>query len=476
MSMKLKFFSASKLFLIFSASLLLVNCVEDSTLLDATTSIASTSVATSATSGAEDCTLCTYVVPANAYVVDGALLNLQPGSIIGLSSTANYKNLVFRNINGTAENPIIIRNCGGGAILNSTGLSFGIKTENSKYFKITGGSTPKVYGITITGPHIGMTMEKLSTNFEIDHVEISNTGFAGIMAKTDPTCDDATIRGNFIMKNVTIRDNFVHDTGGEGFYLGSSFYEGGYSTTCGTRYPHEIWYIKVYGNIIKNSGWDGLQLGCATKGAKVYGNTIENYGTKNAHNQNSGIQIGEGTGGLCYGNLVNGGTGSGMSVLGLADNVVYNNVINNAGAFGIFCDDRVTLGPGFKFINNTIVNPKLDGLRLYADKVEMNLIINNIIVNPGSYTTYVYPRTSADAFVYKLSKYVNVDMSNNLFSTSADSPQFINVLSDNYRIASTSPAVDAGRDISPYGILTDYYKKARLRGVTYDIGAAEYGN
>ena len=475
--MKLNFLNAYVKCILFSGGFLsLTNCTDDAKMLDPVTSSTSTSLATATTIVSEDCAMCTYVVPSNAYVVDGALLNLQPGSVIGLSSTATYKNLVFRNLNGTAENPIIIRNCGGQALLNSTGLSFGIKTENSKFFKITGGSTPKVYGVNIIGGHIGMTMEKLSTNFEIDHVEVSNVGFAGIMAKTDPTCDDATIRGNFVMKNVTLHDNYIHDTGGEGFYLGSSFYEGGYKTDCGTRYPHEIWYIKVYNNTVKNSGWDGLQLGCAIKGAKVYGNTIENYGTLNTYNQRSGIQIGEGTGGLCYGNLVDGGSGNGMTVLGLGDNVIYNNVINNAGIYGIFCDDRVTPGPGFKFINNTIISPKADGLRIYADNVPMNVIVNNIIVNPGTYASYVYPRTSADAFVYKLSKYVNVDMSNNFFNSSATSPQFVSVDTDNYRMASTSPVIDAGRDISTYSILTDYYKKARLRGVTYDIGAVEYGN
>jgi hypothetical protein len=428
--------------------------------------IASTSLATI------DCG-CDYIVPANTYSVDGSALGIQPGNTICLSAGMSYKNIVFKNIIGTAENPIIIKNCGGTAVLNATGLSFGLKTQNSKYFRITGGNTFNVYGIKVNGGHIGIALGELSTNFDVDHVEVQNVGFAGIMAKTDPTCDIATFRENFTMKNVTLSYNYVHDTGGEGFYIGNSFYLSGVNTDCGIRYPHEIHYLRVYNNIVKNSGWDGIQVGCATLGAKIYGNTIENYGTLNTYNQRNGMQLGEGTGGLCYGNLIKQGTGNGMNVLGLGTNVIYNNVITDAGEMGIFCDERYTPGEGFKFINNTIINPKLDGIRLYSDLVPMNAVVNNIIVNPGNFSKYVYPRTSQDAYVYTLSKTLRVQLSNNFFTTSISDVSFVDVANANFRLSTNSPLIDKGADISTYSISTDYYKKARLRGLGYDIGAAE---
>lgn len=416
---------------------------------------------------------CTYTVPAATPVVDGAVLKLQPGAVICLSASINYKNIQFKNIIGSVSAPILIKNCGGTATLSATGLSFGMKFVNSKYFRVTGGSISGSYGIKIDNGHIGMSLEYRSTNFEIDHVEAAYSGFAGIMAKTDPSCDDATIRANFTMYNISFHDNYVHHSGGEGFYIGNSFYEG-FTTPCGTRLPHEIRNVKIYNNVVKYSGWEGIQLGCATKGAYVYHNTIENYGTKNVQNQNNGVQLGVGTGGIFNNNFINEGSGNGLIVLGLGDNVIHDNVIVNSGSNGIFCDERYTPGPGFKFLNNTIIDPKGDGIRLYTDKVPLNVIINNIIVNPGSYTTYTYPRTSSDSYIYKLSGAVKLQSSNNYFTRDISELKFINAGALNYRLSATSPVIDNGESISTYNITKDFYQQARLKGTAYDIGASEY--
>jgi hypothetical protein len=458
--------------LLFSLVFFLTEC-NDEAITPTATSTIEDDLAISATS-VSDCSTCTYVVPANKNLIDGAVLNLKPGSVICLNAATKYRNLLFRNIKGTADQPIIIRNCGGTASVDGTGMSYTIKTELSKYFKITGGDISKSYGIKLFGGQLGLTLDKLSTNFEVDHIEVHDVGFAGIMAKTDPTCDDATNRGHFTMYDISLHDNYVHNTGGEGFYVGNSFYKDGRTLSCGVRYAHVIEGVKIYNNIIKSSGWESIQLGSATKGAQVYNNTVENFGTKNIANQRNGIQIGEGTGGLCYGNYIKTGPGNGLIVLGLGDNIVHNNVIINAGGFGIFCDERVTPGPGFQFINNTIINPKSDGIRIYAEKVPMNKVINNIIVNPGSYSTYGYPRTGNDAYVYKLSTGVRVEMRNNYFTRNMNDLKFVDPTIFNYRLTSLSPAINKGNDISSFNIQQDFYKRARLKGAAYDIGASEY--
>ncbi len=389
------------------------------------------------------CSTCTYVVPSNTYKVDGNALGLKPGDVICLSSANKYANIVFVNINGTAEQPITITNCGGTVTINGTGKSFGLKTENSKYFRITG-SSAATYGIKIAGSNLGITLDKLSTNFEVDHIETYNIGFAGIMAKTDPTCDDATIRGNFTMRDISLHHNYVHDTGGEGFYVGNSFYMNGVNNaTCGVRLPHAIEGAKIYNNIVKNSGWEGIQVGSATVGAAIYNNTIENYGTKNV-NQPTQRFADRRRNWWAYViiTLIKTGPGNGMVVLGLGDNVIHDNIIVNAGAIGIFCDERYTPGPGFKFLNNTIIAPGQDGIRIYADLVPMNVIMNNIIVSPGSYGTYKSPRTTADAYVYKLSNNVKLTMSNNYFTQDIASVKFVNATAANFRLVSGSPAIN----------------------------------
>jgi hypothetical protein len=420
-----------------------------------------------------ECAGCTYVVPPNTPIVDGTSLGLKPGDVIGLNANTAYKGLVFRNIVGSPDNPIVIKNCGGPVRIDATGQPDGIKMQYSKYFRITGGNADNVYGIKVISGHMGISLGSLSTNFEVDHLEIINSGFAGIMAKTDPGCNEATWRENFVMENVSLHHNLISGSGGEGIYAGNSFYTG-MNTSCGVKLPHEIHNIKIYSNTLKNTGWDAIQLGCATEGARVYGNIIENYGTQNEDAQNNGIQIGAGTGGLCYNNLIRNGTGHGLIVMGLGDNIIYNNIIDRAGAHGIFCDERYTPGSGFKFLHNTIINPRGDGIRLYAEIVPMNVIANNIISNPGSYLTYAYPRTPEDAFVYKLSPSVNVQLMNNFFTTATDTLHIVSLADLNYRVDSSSPVIDKGTDISSYCyIANDFYGKPRLRGTRYDIGAVE---
>lgn len=418
------------------------------------------------------CSSCTYVVPAGITIIDAAKLGLAPGSVIGLDSRIEYGNLLFRNMVGTYDQPIVIRNCGGVARINAAGKNFGLKTENSRFFRITGGDQKGEYGIIVTGGTMGITLQHLSTQFEVDHIEIQHSGFAGIMAKTDPGCDPATWRGNFVMKAVALHNNYIHDTGGEGIYAGNSFFMNGVNTPCGKQYPHEIHYIRIFGNIVRNTGWDGIQLGSATRGASVHANIVENYGLKNINPQNSGIQIGEGTGGVCYNNLIKGGTGNGMVVLGLGDNIIYNNVIDHAGNHGVFCDERYSPGDGFVFLNNTILNPGADGIRIYAEVLPRNVIVNNLITNPQSYYTYTYPRSPEDAFVYKPAD-VDVVMSHNYFSMETAAIQ-LHANDEDYKCASTSPVIDQGADISAYSIRTDFNYKTRLRGAAYDIGAVEH--
>lgn len=420
-----------------------------------------------------DCKACTYVVPAGTKVVDGLTLGLKPGSIIGLSSAIAYGSIEFHNIVGTPQQPIIIKNCGGTVHLVADDKWQAIKTENSKYFRITGGNTPGEYGIQVQGGEMGLKLDGLSTNFEVDHVEVSHVGFAGVMAKTDPTCDDATIRGNFTMYDVKLHDNYVHDTGGEGFYVGNSFWDG-MERSCGLRLPHEIKGLKLFNNVVENTGWEAIQVGCAIEGTEIHNNVVRNYGTANREYQNNGIQIGSGTGGLVYNNLIKKGNGNGMIVMGTGDNVIYNNIIVDAGANGVFCDERYTPGEGFKFVNNTILNPKNDGIRLYADQVPMNTIVNNIIANPGTYTAYTDKRTSADAFVYLENSDVKVKMSNNLFTSSVEELRFVDTAKDNYRLMPNSPAINYGNDISRFKISEDYYKATRKKGFAYDVGASEY--
>lgn len=452
---------------------LFMQCGEEEIIPVHRTRINPDSVATNTNHVTADCDECAYVVPEDTKVIDGKVLGIKPGDIIGLDASKKYGSLEFINLVGTTSEPIIIKNFGGTAKIVATDKWHAVRTEFSKHFRITGGSAPGEYGIDIQGGQMGLKMDGLSTNFEVDHVRISNVGFAGIMAKTDPSCDDATIRGNFTMYDVSLHDNYIHDTGGEGFYVGNSFWDG-MERECGVRLPHEIKGLKIYNNRIENTGWDGIQVGCAIEGTEIYNNTVKNYGKINKEFQNNGIQIGGGTGGQLYNNFVKDGTGNGLIIMGTGDNVIHNNIIVNAGSNGVFCDERYTPGEGFKFINNTIISPKKDGIRVYAELVPMNTIVNNIIANPGSYGTYSNGRTNNDSYVYLSSADVRAKIDNNLFVHSPDEVKFIDRANDNYRLKANSPAINFGSDITRYKIKHDFYKSVRKNGFAYDVGASEF--
>ena len=219
---------------------------------------------------------------------------------------------------------------------------------------------------------------------------------------------------------------------------------------------------------MKNSGWEAIQVGSTPKGAEVYNNRIENYGVANKLYQNNGVQFSEAGIGKFYGNFIKGGKGIALMIIGNAQNFAHDNVIINAGQDGIFVDDR-TAGAGFKFINNTIINPGGYGIRLYSDLVPMNLVYNNLIVKPGKYAT-----AGNNAYVSLLNKTMKATLLNNHFTQDINSVKFVSPSSDNYALQSTSPVKNKGTNISSQGISVDFANKPRLSGTSYDIGAYEY--
>ncbi|HVW95795.1 MAG TPA: right-handed parallel beta-helix repeat-containing protein [Mucilaginibacter sp.] len=406
---------------------------------------------------------CTYTVQPSEWQVDGSAM--APGSIICIPAGTRGA-LLFKNLRGTPDRPIIVVNKGGQVILSaalSAGYTF--KTSNCKNFKVLGTGVAGVkYGFIIDGGNIGMTMDDLSSDFEITNIEVRNSGFAGIMAKTDPTCNISTQRGHFIMQNVSIHNNYVHNTGGEGFYIGNSFYADGVKTSCGTVLPHDVVDAKIYNNITDSTGCEGIQVGSAVSGCEIHDNVVRSPGTAPfATGQNNGIQIGEGTGGKCYNNLIENAPGNGIIVLGLGDNLVFNNFIINSGDNGIFADSRYTPGPDFQFINNTIVNTATDGIKLDSETIPMNTVINNVIINPGSGTA-----------IFRKSKRVKLTQLTNYIDKDITGCKFVNFNGGDFHLQSSSPLIDAGTDVSTYGINADYYNTSRPSGKAFDIGATEY--
>lgn len=405
----------------------------------------------------------TYTVKPSEWMVDGT--NIPAGATIFIPAGIRGS-LLLKNFNGTATAPIVIINKGGKVTIStSITASYAFKTQNCRYFKVMGTGDPTIkYGININGGNLGMTMDDLSSDFEIARVEVRNSGFAGIMAKTDPSCDPATWRGHFTMRNVLLHDNYIHKTGGEGFYVGNSFYADGVSSSCGRVLPHDVVNLKIYLNLIDSTGSEGIQVGSAIAWCDIYNNIVKNPGMNPMSAfQDNGIQIGEGTGGRCFNNQIRNAPGNGIIVLGLGNNQVFNNYIINSKGYGIFADSRYTPGPNFQFVNNTIISSALGGIKLNSETIPMNTVINNVIVQSGSGLAIIRKSSS-----------VKLTALNNYISNDVNAIKFANYNAGDFHLLSSSPLVNAGTDALPYGVGFDYYGNPRASAKAFDIGATKY--
>ena len=421
----------------------------------------------------DDCN-CDHTITAAKSYVDGKNLGVKPGDVICIQA-GDYSYLNLFNFEGTAEQPLLFKNCGGQVRIGGPDSNYGIVMNNNRHFRFTGtGDSHHKYGFKVDGQtkHLssGFAIATKSSDFEIDHLEITKVK-AGVLAKTNPSCDPSTWNGNYVMRNVKFHDFYIHNIEGEGFYIGHTSLK--VNVTCdGTIQevvPHNIEHIRVYDNVLEHTGWDGIQVSRASQDCEIYNNRVYDYGTVNMSSQQAGIIVGGESVGKVYNNWVEKGTGSGIQIFGTGEVNVYNNVVTDAGEDAIFCDDRSPQPMLARFINNTIVNPTRDGIRLYNDKAVNNVVCNNLIVAPGSLGAYD-SNTSSYLFV---ANGVNLTKSTNHFSATADKINFKDHVNDDFQLKGSSPAVDAGTNVNHYGIVEDCEGNARPANGAYDIGAFE---
>ena len=96
-----------------------------------------------------------------------------------------------------------------------------------------------------------------TSDFELSFIEIREVGFAGMTLKTD---DDGTIP----MNNVFIHDNYIHDIGSEGMYIGSTQ----------TPPQHSFNNLRIENNRVLRTGTEALQVGQLGDGCKIRNNVF----------------------------------------------------------------------------------------------------------------------------------------------------------------------------------------------------------
>jgi gliding motility-associated-like protein len=427
---------------------------------------------------------CTHIIPLNAavYTIDGTTfkaidgsIGVKPGDKVCFQS-GTRPDMLIKNMHGTAAQPITFTNMCDGKVTIAAGAGTGrlAYIGNSSYIRFTGSGNPsEQYGIEFTSAVQAIDFRDLSTNVEADHLYIHDIGYSALNAKTDPTCDPATWRENFTMYDISFHDNYVKNTGGEGIYIGESHYHTTVPKVCNgvtiQTKEHSVIGVKIYNNKFENIGRDAIQVGSTLSDCTIHHNTILGFGATNEYAQQSGIQINPGTNAEVFNNIVDTGTGYGIFAGGRGASHFYNNIIRNALQGGIICADYDPLdASGFIFSNNTILNCNDYGIYMLSQRTTTNQFVNNIIVSGG--TTYEASYTH----VRLNSASVKWTESNNIKTNNIADLKFVNSSSKDFRLLTGSPAIDAGKNMTGYGVTMDLDENPRPNGTSFDIGAYEY--
>ena len=254
----------------------------------------------------------------------------------------------FADLEGLPGNYITIINAPGISEINAGILPYGISLRNCHYIRLTGtGSKKYPYGIRIAEVGhggAGLGISERSDNIEVCHLEICNTDGPGILCKTNPDC--LTYRENYTMLNTSIHNNYVHHTGTEGMYIGSTAFEGT-RIKCNndsvTHFPPFMKNVEVYENLVEYTGWDGIQISYATN-VKCFRNQIHFDSQKDVAWQNCGLIIGGGATGRFYENTISNGKGFPINCFGAGQvEITGNSIIQDSSStkLAIYINDKL---------------------------------------------------------------------------------------------------------------------------------------
>jgi len=438
-----------------------------------------------------------YTIASNILYINGAdagYQSIQPGDTLYFAG-GNKDYLLIKNFRGAPGKPIVMINSGDPIIID-TDFYYGISIQNCQYIKFTGTGDPtQTYGFQVNrvANGAGLGIGYLSSDFEVDHISIQNTLIAGVYAKTDPDCTLTSVRGTFTQYNTIFHDNYIAYTGNEGLYIGSTKYDGE-TVTCNGKdtvlMPSLLDGVQVYNNIVKYSGWDGIQVSSAYRNCKIYNNTVLYDSQAGAYAQMSGIIMGGGTRADCFNNFIAEGKGDGIECHGLGGCRIFNNIILDAGRsyaptdstqmkYGMYVTD-VSVEPDSSFYiqNNNIINPKSEGIRFSSLISKNNLIASNVIINPGAFNYYQNGNThfkGIDSYIMFQNTGTSVTLQNNYLARTADSVRFVSSTFQSpkdFKLLAGSPVIDHA--VVDPRITFDFTGSPRPYGAKSDIGAFEF--
>jgi hypothetical protein len=291
--------------------------------------------------------------------------------------------LRFQNINGSENLPVVIINSGGQAKIYGDGWG-AITFENCKYIKISGNGEKNIkYGFSLSAVSCGLAFSELCSDCEAEFINIDHNGFFGIFAKKDYKGNPPTPAPVF--SNLIIHDCFIQNVT-EGMYIGET-------TSPGMEFRH----VKIYNNVVKNTGRESIQIANAVEDVEIYNNTLLNAGLDDISFQSNILQIGDNSMANVYNNILIGAPSFGIISMGMGNNIFTNNYISSCK--GIFTDNRlftvagypiVIEGNYFKNMNSSEVIKNMNEINFL--EISNNYWANEIIFyknNSGNTNNYI---------------------------------------------------------------------------------------
>lgn len=239
--------------------------------------------------------------------------------------------LRFQQMSGTEEAPIVVINSGGQVQINTEAWG-AITFENCNFFKISGNGVKGIqYGFSLAAASCGLAFSELSSDCEAEFIKIDHDGFFGIFAKKDYGGNPPSPAPVF--SNLSIHDCFIQNVT-EGMYIGET-------KSPGMEFRH----VRIYNNVVKNTGRESIQIANAVEDVEIYNNTLINAGKDNISWQNNILQIGDNSMAKVFNNILIGAPSFGIISMGMGNNIFTNNYI--ASCKGIFTDNRLFTVTGY---------------------------------------------------------------------------------------------------------------------------------
>jgi hypothetical protein len=157
---------------------------------------------------------------------------------------------------------------------------------------------------------------------------------------------------------------------------------------------------------------------------------------------------------------------------------IRNSYINVIG----FCiqnfGNGINIEASYNYINmfNNIISGNTFGLAIGNIIGTNHVAYNNIVINNdlgGIYPNNGYSTYTADYNLIWNNGSIGVDIPHSPHDVNSD-PLFVDSVNNNFTLRKLSPAVNAGVDLTTFGVTTDVLGVARPQGSAYDIGSYEY--